>query len=65
MSIRAVIFDVGGVLIRSEDLRAHRKWEARLGVDDGQLNEFLFNSAESERAFLGQITEDDLFQFGA
>ena len=65
MTIRAVLFDVGGVLMRSEDLSAHRKWEAALGVDEGQLHTFLFSSADADRAFVGQLSEDDLFRDAA
>ena len=60
--IRAVLFDVGGVLMRNADLSAHRKWEALLGVNDGQLHNFLFGSRDAERAFLGQLSEADLFR---
>ncbi len=65
MTIRAVTFDVGGVLIRSDDLSAHMKWEAQLGVDDGQLRNFLFSSEDANRAFVGQLTEDALFSDAA
>lgn len=61
MTIRAALFDAGGVLVRNEDLSAHRKWEALLGVGDGQLHNFLFSSADADRAFVGQISEDELF----
>ena len=65
MPTRAVLFDVGGVLMRNADLRAHRKWEALLGVNDGQLHNFLFSSRDAERAFLGQLREADLFRDAA
>ena len=39
MMIKAVIFDVGGVLLRTEDLAGRQKWEARFGMKDWELAE--------------------------
>jgi epoxide hydrolase-like predicted phosphatase len=37
MVIRAVVFDIGGVLERTPDLGVHRLWEARLGLPPGDM----------------------------
>jgi epoxide hydrolase-like predicted phosphatase len=39
MTIRAVVFDIGGVLEITPDLGVYRRWEARLGLDAGGLGE--------------------------
>ena len=39
MAIRAVVFDIGGVLEITPDLGVTRLWEARLGLADGGLDE--------------------------
>jgi epoxide hydrolase-like predicted phosphatase len=62
MSIRAVITDFGGVLIRSENPVARRKWETRLGLPEGGVFEVLFGSPASERATVGDGTEDEVWQ---
>lgn len=37
--IRAVVFDIGGVLEITPDLGVHRLWETRLGLSAGELDE--------------------------
>lgn len=56
--IRAVFFDLGGVLLRTEDRSGRQKWERRLGLADWGLAETVFNSEASRRASLGQSDTD-------
>ena len=37
MAIRAVVFDIGGVLEIVPDMDFDRRWEARLGLPDGEI----------------------------
>jgi putative hydrolase of the HAD superfamily len=37
MVIRAVVFDIGGVLEITPDLGVHRQWDTRLGLPDGEI----------------------------
>ena len=39
MAIRAVVFDIGGVLEVTPDLGITQRWEARLGLPAGGLDE--------------------------
>ena len=39
MAIRAVVFDIGGVLEITPDLGVNRLWEARLGLAGGEIDE--------------------------
>ena len=39
MAIRAVVFDIGGVLEITPDLGITRQWETRLGLAAGELDE--------------------------
>jgi putative hydrolase of the HAD superfamily len=52
-AIRGVLFDVGGVLLRTEDLAPRRKWEQKFGLPEWGLAEAVFNSPPSRRASLG------------
>lgn len=41
MTIKAIIFDIGGVLEITPDLGLDKKWEQRLGLKSGELNQRL------------------------
>lgn len=54
MSIRAVIFDIGGVLVRTEDLEPRRKWERRFNLPDWGLARLVFENPAAAQSTLGQ-----------
>ena len=60
--IKAVIFDLGGVLMRTEDVGPRQALAARLGVSRQELEHLVFNSTIGLQAQLGQITADELWQ---
>ena len=60
MAIRAVVFDIGGVLEITPDLGVTRLWEARLGLADGGLDERMRDTWVG--GSIGTITEDDVHQ---
>lgn len=61
--IKAVIFDVGGVLLRTHDWSGRRSWEARLGLESGGAEEIVFHSEMGQRAQRGQMSEDELWSW--
>jgi epoxide hydrolase-like predicted phosphatase len=61
--IQAVIFDVGGVLLRTEDHAPRQAWEARLGLEPGGAEALVFNSEMGQKAQCGTITEPDLWRW--
>jgi epoxide hydrolase-like predicted phosphatase len=62
MAIQAIFFDVGGVLIRVENYDKRHEWEARLGLPREQATRSVFDSEAAERAILGEIPEEELWQ---
>lgn len=62
MPIQAIIFDVGGVLLRTEDLSSRRKWEARFGLGDWKLAEAVFDNPAASAATIGQVTEAEVWE---
>ena len=63
MAIRAVIFDVGGVLVRdSEPAPRHRAWERRLGLERGTLGDALFGTPVGARAMVGQASLQEIWR---
>jgi len=59
--MRAVIFDLGGVILRTEDQTPRQRWEARLGLRAGAIERAVFDCAASERAAIGQATDEDVW----
>lgn len=59
--IRALIFDVGGVLVRTEDRSRRAILEQELGLVKGQTDETVFNSAMGQAAQRGEVTSSDLW----
>jgi epoxide hydrolase-like predicted phosphatase len=60
MVIRAVVFDIGGVLEITPDLGVTRRWESRLGLPAGGLGERMRDAWMG--GSIGTITEDEVHQ---
>ena len=58
---RAVIFDWGGVLMRTMDIRPRMAWERRLGLPPGALADAFFGSPAWDRAQRGDASLDDVW----
>ncbi|MCA9969150.1 MAG: HAD family phosphatase [Anaerolineales bacterium] len=61
--IQAVIFDFGGVLVRTHDHKPRRAWDRRLGLAPGEGEELVFNSEAGQQAQRGAITNEALWQW--
>ena len=55
--IRAIVFDFGGVLVRTEDHSGRRQWEARLGLSERDLDRLVFDSDIAIRATVGEVDD--------
>lgn len=60
MPIKAIIWDIGGVIIRTEDRTPRDQLAAELGVTRERLNELFFSGPEGTRAQKGEITIPEL-----
>jgi putative hydrolase of the HAD superfamily len=56
MTIKAVVFDFGGVLMRTEDREPRSRLAARLGITYEELDELVFDSPSAIQAMKGEIT---------
>lgn len=54
--LKAVIFDVGGVLIRTHSRAGREKWATQLGLDAWEFENLVFNSESGRLAQLGGKT---------
>jgi epoxide hydrolase-like predicted phosphatase len=57
--INAVVFDFGGVLMRTGDPVGRREWEAQLGLAPGRLEQIVHGSEAWIKAQQGQISVED------
>jgi epoxide hydrolase-like predicted phosphatase len=59
MAIQAVIFDFGGVLVRTEDRAPRQGLADSLGMTYDEVNELIFDSESARRATVGEITTQE------
>lgn len=55
MTIHAVIWDLGGVLLRTEDFTHRERLAKRLGMNRTELEDLVFSGESGRRAQLGEI----------
>jgi epoxide hydrolase-like predicted phosphatase len=65
MPIRAVFFDVGGVLLDIENHDKRHEWEARLGLPREYLTRLVFGSEVFKRAMTGEVPEEAVWKYVA
>ncbi len=58
MPIRAVFFDFGGVIMRTEYQSPRQKLAERFNMDYDEIDRAVFGSDSARRASIGEITED-------
>lgn len=63
MDIQAVFWDLGGVLVRTEDWGPRRAWEERLGLDEMELTDLVFQGKAGRKAELGQATAVEVWDW--
>ncbi len=61
--IKAIIFDIGGVLVRTADHSGRSIWERRLGLPPGGAEALVLNSEMGHRAQRGEITYEALWEW--
>jgi HAD superfamily hydrolase (TIGR01509 family) len=61
-NIRAVIFDLGGVLLRTEDPNPRIELGRRYGISREELEQLVFASPVSLQAELGQVAPDAVWR---
>jgi epoxide hydrolase-like predicted phosphatase len=61
MTIRALLFDLGGVLLRTEDREPRAAWERRLGLQPGALERAVFDNPVSVQSSLGRAETEAIW----
>lgn len=63
MTIKAVFFDLGGVIVRTEFQAPRQQLADRLGIDYDDLNRIVFDSETGIRATIGEISSEEHWAF--
>lgn len=61
MAIKAVIFDIGGVLLHNNELERAQAWETQAGLQKGEIFKFINRSGLGNAATRGQISRQTLW----
>jgi putative hydrolase of the HAD superfamily len=59
LSLKAVIFDFGGVLVRTQSQARRDSWARRLNLPVAELNDIVFGAENGHAEQLGQWSEDE------
>ena len=65
MDIRAVIFDIGGVIVRTEDHSSRRRLERQYGLTSGAVHDLVFESPVARQATYGRLPEKAVWDYVA
>jgi glucose-1-phosphatase len=63
MPIKAIIWDIGGVIARTEDQNPRNEFAVELGVTRDRLEYLFFSGPEGTRAQKGEISRDELMTY--
>ena len=61
--INAVFWDLGGVLVRTEDRSKREQWEHRLGMEPRELERLIFGGDAGRKAALGEISVEQAWEW--
>lgn len=60
--IKAIVLDIGGVLLRTEDRKPRQKLEKQHGLQPGEAEALVFKSTEAQASTIGLIEPDRIWQ---
>jgi HAD superfamily hydrolase (TIGR01509 family) len=59
--VTMVFWDLGGVILRTQNPERRRAWEVRLGLAEGDLARIVFDGPTSVEAMLGRASAEDVW----
>lgn len=60
--IKAIVFDVGGVLLRTEDSKSRRRLEEKYQLPQNSIDELVFNSEAAQASTIGQASREAVWE---
>lgn len=65
MAIKGIIWDIGGVLVRTEDRTPRTQLAESLGLTYAQLDDLVFNAEPGQKAQTGLLSTDEVWDWVA
>jgi len=65
VAIKAIIWDIGGVLVRTEDRTPRLRLAESLGLTYAQLDDLVFNAQVGQKAQIGQVKTKEVWNWVA
>ena len=63
MQTKVLMFDFGGVLMRTLDLMPRRRWEIRYGLPAWGLANLVFDNPVAQQATIGMSQSNDVWNY--
>ena len=63
VTFKAVLWDIGGVILRTENWEPRHRLDRMLDLPNGKIYELVFESEMSRKATVGEATNDDLWMW--
>jgi glucose-1-phosphatase len=60
--IKAIVLDIGGVILRTEDSTIRKKLEEKYRLPPGGAHDLVFNSNPAQRSTIGLVNSDAIWQ---
>jgi mycothiol synthase len=61
IQIKGVLWDLGGVIVRTEEWSWRKRWEDRLGIPEGGLHDLVFDGEYGQLAMIGRATSGQVW----
>ena len=63
--IKALVFDIGGVLLRTDDRTARTELDHKYNLPPGGSDQLVFDNPKSKLSFIGQADSSEIWQYVA
>lgn len=59
--IKAIVFDIGGVLLRTDNRSSRQQLETKYGLDPGEADRLVFDSKAAQESTIGKASQDSIW----
>jgi len=63
VTIKSIVFDIGGVLLRSEDESGRKALGEKYNLDPGWIENLVFQSPAAQASSIGLVGSNDIWPY--